>query len=241
MKLDAIFSSIGLDAEHARLYAALVTKSPVTLAELARAARLYRPAAYRLLPELEEKGLVERVLRGKRAYFAPRSPAALAALVEDSRHASAETLRDLQAQFEKHAKAPQVTVGYGRRGIANVYDDIVETLRRGDVFYRYSSARKKRPRDAYVPVRYEERRDAKRLERYVITNNRTSSQKRKKLERYIRIIPPEFDRFEYDVTLLVYKNKIAYVDYGSETALTIENAAVAEFQLKLFKVLFSQL
>ena len=241
MKLDSLFFSIGLGPEHARLYSTLVKAGPATLAELAREARLYRPAAYRILPELEERGLVERVLRGKRTYFAPRPPSVLAALVEDARHTSTETLVGLQEQFEKRRRAPQITVGHGRKGIANVYEDIVESLRRGDVFYRYSSGRKKRSRTAYVPARYEERRDAKRLERYVITNKRTSSQKRQKLERYIKIIPAEFDQFEYDVTLLVYKDKIAYVDYGSETAITIENPAVAEFQLKLFKLLFSKL
>ena len=74
-----------------------------------------------------------------------------------------------------------------------------------------------------------------------VGNKRTFAGKTPKLERYMKVIPEEFGDFAYDVTLLVYKDKIAYVDYGSETAITIQNAAAAEFQLKLFKLLFSKL
>lgn len=241
MKLNRLFLAIGLKEEHAALYASLLEKGPLTLAELSRAAKLYRPATYKLLPELEEQGLVTRTLHGKRTYFAAESPEKLEPVIEKERHAATLALHDMRERFDKRKKAPQVTVGSGRKGISNVYDDILHTLKRGEVFYRYSSAKQKRARNAYVPADYEKRRDAKRLERYVITNKRTSSLKTSKLERYIRSIPADFDRFEYDVTLLVYGNKIAYVDYASDTAITIENPAIAQFQKKLFQLLFSRL
>lgn len=241
MKLSPLFTLIGLSDDHAAIYEALLKRGPLTLAETARYAKLYRPAAYRLLPELEEHGLVRRALRGKRAYFAAESPEKLEPALEETRHSLALTLHDLRDQFEKKRSAPLVTVGQGRKGIANVYDDILRTLKRGDTFYRYSSAKRKRSRNAFVPENYEARRDAKRLERYVITNKRSSSLKTQKLERYIRVIPAEFDAFEYDVTLLVYGHKIAYVDYASETGVIIENPAIAQFQRKLFQLLFSKL
>lgn len=241
MKLDSVFALIGLDQSHAAVYETLVRRGPLTVAELARGAKLHRPAAYRAIGRLEEEGLVARVLKGKRVHFAAQSPDKLDSRMEEARHASATLLLGLKDEFDKRKKAPEVTVGRGRSGIKNVYDDIIRTLPRGGVFYRYSSGKRPRARHAYVPERYEARRDAKRLERYVITNKRSSALKAQKLERYIKIIPAEFDRFEYDITLLVYKDKIAYVDYASETAITIRNAAIAEFQQKLFKLLFSKL
>jgi DNA-binding transcriptional ArsR family regulator len=240
MDLRSLFSTIGLTADHAALYRALLGK-PLTLAEAARSAKLHRPAAYRHMAALEERGLVKQALRGKRTYFMVESPAKLEWELENARHTSAVLLHELTERFEKQRRAPAVTVGQGRKGIVSVYEDILHTLKRGAVFYRYTSASKKRPRNAYVPERYEARRDAKQLERYVITNKRTSALKTQKLERYIRIIPPEFDRFEYDITLLVYGPKIAYIDYASETAITIENPALAQFQKRLFQLLFSKL
>lgn len=211
------------------------------MATLARVAKLNRPAAYRIVADLEQRGLLRRVVSGKRIHFAAETPEKMETVLTDAHQASIGILEDLKEQHTRRGTAPEVTVGYGKKGIARVYDDILHTLARGDVFYRYSSASKKRTKHAYVPKDYEARRDAKRLERYVITNKRTSALKTKKLERYIRIIPAEFDRFEYDITLLVYAHKIAYIDYNSETAVTIESRAAAQFQRRLFQLLFSKL
>ena len=241
MDTRALFSTLGLGPEHAAIYYALLQKGPLSMAQLAREARLHRPAAYKLVPELEERGIVKKVLRGKRTYFAAESPEKLGASIDEAHRSSTLLLHELQDRFERKKRSPEIAVGHGKKAIASVYDDILHVSKRGDVFYRYSSASKKRPKNAYVPQDYEARRDAKRLERYVITNKRTSALKAKKLERYIRIIPPEFDRFEFDITLLVYADKVAYIDYGSETAITIENPAVAQFQRRLFQLLFSRL
>lgn len=241
MKLDTLFASLNLSPKHARLYRALLTKGPLTIAELARTAKVHRPAAYALIPELEERGVIKRVVSGKRVRYVAESPDKLETLLEESRHASTSLLLELKELYGKSSTSPEITVTHGKKGIAGVYDDILNTLKRGDTFYRYSSAKTKRARNAYVPANYEARRDAKRLERYVITNKRTSTLKSRKLERYIKIIPSEFDRFEYDITLLVYGDKVAYVDYGTDTAITIQNPAVAQFQQKLFTLLFAKL
>jgi DNA-binding MarR family transcriptional regulator len=241
MKLDSLFASLSLSVKHARLYRALLSSGPLTIAELARGAKVHRPVAYALVPDLEERGIIKRVLSGKRVRYAAESPEKLEVLLEESRHASSSLLLELKELYGTRRKSPEISVASGKKGIAGVYDDILHTLKRGDTFYRYSSAGKKRPRHAYVPANYEARRDAKRLERYVITNKRTSALKAKKLERYIKIIPAEFDKFEYDITLLVYGNKVAYVDYTTDTAITIENPAIAQFQQKLFKLLFAKL
>lgn len=241
MDASPIFSLLGLTRQHALLYKALIENGPQTVAGLAHKTRMHRPAVYRLVPELEAQGLIRETLRGKRTYFAAEPPEKLKSALEASQDRAQELVAQLEESQAKRGKAPLVVVGTGRKGIASVYDDILHTLKRGDTFYRYSSASKKRPRNAYVPENYEARRDAKRLERYVITNKRTSALKSAKLERYIRIIPAEFDRFEYDITLLVFGDKVAYVDYSTDTAVTIENKAIAQFQKRLFQLLFSKL
>ena len=96
-------------------------------------------------------------------------------------------------------------------------------------------------RDYYVPKNYQARRDAKRLERYVITNKSTLARKPSKLERAIRMIPHGTDLFAYDITQLIYWPKIAFVDYNTETSVIIENPIIAKFQERLFKLLYQRL
>jgi hypothetical protein len=117
----------------------------------------------------------------------------------------------------------------------------VKSLKNGDVFYRYASSLPTKPRDRYVPPEYEKMRDEKKIERYVITNAGTAARKKRKFEKDVRVVPKSFDLFEYNITALIYANKVAFVDYNTETAVVIENPVLAEFQKKLFKLLFSKL
>lgn len=130
---------------------------------------------------------------------------------------------------------------FGRDGIRKVYDDIVATLKKGDTFYRYSSSRRPKKRDYYVSKDYSKRRDEKQLERYVITNEGTGKLKKPKFEKSIKTVPKSFDLFEYDITQIIYADKVAFVDYNTETAIIIENPIIAEFQKKIFKLLFQKL
>ncbi len=61
------------------------------------------------------------------------------------------------------------------------------------------------------------------------------------MERELVVIPPEYDEFTDDVQMIVYGNKTAFIEYNTEASIIIENAFIAEFQKKLFKLLFKSL
>lgn len=75
----------------------------------------------------------------------------------------------------------------------------------------------------------------------VIASEIKAAQKPKKLERSIKVIPKEFDLFEDNVSLVIYGNKTAYIDYGSQTAFIVESPKIARFQEKLFRLLYKKL
>lgn len=52
----------------------------------------------------------------------------------------------------------------------------------------------------------------------------------------VKAIPKKFDLFEDNISLIIYGDKIAYVDYNSNTAFIVESAKIARFQEKLFKL-----
>ena len=75
----------------------------------------------------------------------------------------------------------------------------------------------------------------------MITNLPNKMGKRPRLEREIKVVPPDFDLFEYNVSQVIYGNKVAVIDYNTETAVVIENPTVARFQGKIFELLFRKL
>ena len=75
----------------------------------------------------------------------------------------------------------------------------------------------------------------------MITNLPNKLQKRPRLEREVKAVPPDFDLFEYNVSQIIYGNKVAVIDYNTETAVVIENPTIAKFQEKIFQLLFRKL
>ena len=99
----------------------------------------------------------------------------------------------------------------------------------------------KEKRDKYVPRGYRKMRDEKKLERQVITNEQTNTHKIGKLDRFVKVMPNDFGPFEHNVTEVIYGDKMAFIDYNSETAMIIESKRIADFQRHIFKVLYKKL
>jgi len=72
----------------------------------------------------------------------------------------------------------------------------------------------------------------------VITNDYLNSLKEKKLEKEVVIIPRKIDIFEDNITKIIYANKVAIIDYNTEECFIIESKIFADFEKKLFKLLF---
>ena len=82
-----------------------------------------------------------------------------------------------------------------------------------------------------LPKNYREKRDKKQLERYVIMSELGASQ----------TIPKEFDDFADNISLTLYGNKIAYIDFTTESSIIIEHQALCDFHKKMFRMLYVSL
>jgi hypothetical protein len=72
-------------------------------------------------------------------------------------------------------------------------------------------------------------------------SSKTAKQKKQRLERDLAIIPESVDEFEDNIFMSIYANKVAYIDFNSESSIIIENTQIANFQKKIFKLLFKSL
>ena len=241
MKIIDICRRLGLSVHASGVYIALLSLGQSTLSEIAREAKLERLQVYRVLPELRALGLITEVLVGRHKEYAGMPPERLRELHTKLGGELELALPHLQTVHEKSKHTSTVKHLVGRDGIVAVYEDIIESLPAGGVFYRYSSGKTPRKKSHYVPKDYEKRRDAKNIERFVITNKATASRKQPMLDRAVKSVPLDTNLFAYDITQLIYGNKVAFVDYGRESAVIIENKEIAEFQTRLFKLLYQRL
>lgn len=95
--------------------------------------------------------------------------------------------------------------------------------------------------NSYLPKDYREKRDRKSLERYVIMSAKTAASKSPRLERELAIVPENIDGFDQNISMTVYGEKVAFIDFTNESSIVIENPLIAEFQKQLFLLAYRNL
>lgn len=243
MNTQKILEKIGLNKHESVIYLALLELGPSLITDISQKTAIHRPLVYKALPSLLEKKLITQTERGKQTLYVAEPPNRLESIFEDVKMEFFEMLPDLEDVYVKNTqKGIKVRFLEGKTGTMRVFDDVVRSLKKDEEFYRISSNKDgTEKRDKYVPRSYRRIRDAKRLQRLVITNSQTAENKTTKLERLIKVMPNDNEPFEYNVTEIVYGDRVAFIDYSSETAMIIENKNVADFQKHIFKTLYKKI
>lgn len=244
MKHTQFLQKLGLTERESIVYLTLLEHGHMGVSEISRTSELYRTDIYHALGRLKEEGLVTIQLKGKYRSYKAASPRTLEKKFLELANSFDDEIDALSA-LEHTATGERPVFNYveGQKGIMSIHDDIVTTLKKGDIYYRYSSAKVTgvERRQNYLSKKYLLLLDQKQLERKVITNVANKAGKRPRLEREIKVVPPDFDLFEYNISQIIYGNKVAVIDYNTETAVVIENPTIAKFQAKIFELLFRKL
>lgn len=240
-KFITLFERIGIPEKTARIYLDLLDHGNSSIAEICQRTALHRPEAYRALPFLVEEQLVRENTKWKRMFYSALSPARIEEMTRDFEKRSLPLIDLLRNKYENLGRDISVSYQEWRSGVTRVFDDIVESLPKGAVFYRVSAENDVTRSNTYLPKDYREKRDKKWLERRVISSSKAAFPKQKRLERDIVTIPREYDEFDQDVTMTIYGNKVAYIDFTNESSIIIENPMIAEFQKKLFMLTYKNL
>ncbi len=241
MKNVNILEKLGLTSNEQAIYLALIKSGPITISNLSELTGIHRPLIYKALPSLRESGLVTITPKGKQKLYNAESPAKLKLLVENLSQEIDNLVPQLKSVYQSREQRPIVKFLEGEKGIMSVFEDLVSLLKKGDIYYRYSSAKDAARGLTYLPTHYQRMRDRKQLERFVITSEVRAKEKKPQLELAVKMIPADYDLFDYDITQIIYGNKVAFIDYNTETAILIENKVIAEFQKKIFKLLYNKL
>lgn len=233
-------TKLGLSTHAADIYVFLLERGQKTASELVSELHLYRPQVYRALAELYESHLVIQTVSGKQKKYYAEHPKKLQRLAQDVAEHISEIIPELEERALRKNTRPFVKILEGSKGIRAVFDDVVESCTQGEIFYRYTSELDLDKVNSFLAKDYRTKRDAKKLERFVISNRLSGNQKKRRLERTIKYIPQD-DPFNQNIIELVYANKVAIIDLNTQTSLLIENESIAAFQKVIFRNLYKRL
>lgn len=236
-------NKLGLTYPEDKIYLSILRLHRTHIVQLSQETGIHRPTIYRVLPLLIEKGLISKIRIGRRTFYIAEDPKNLEALAEEITDEVKKTIPELSRIYTSSQKRPVIRFFEQKQGIRHVYDDMIRSSNKGDATYRYESPRDYKMLKEYYSQSYWKRGSDKagEIEKYVITNEQTHVRRSPRINRHSKSIPAVYDNFDYNITELIYKNKVAFIDFDTETATVIENQRFADFQRKLFKLLFKKL
>ena len=235
-----ILEKLWLSTDESSIYIYLLENPKKTLSEISKYTNINRPKLYKIIPNMEESGLIWTVIHGKRKLFIAENPQILNNYFESIKEDYASFIPQIERIYKNSFDKPILKHLTGKTWVRNIYMDIAHTLKKWESFYRYSSridientSISQKEHNKYRKIRNE-----KQLQRYVITNEYLTSLKTKKLDKDVLVIPKKIDEFEDNITKLIYANKVAIIDFNTDESFIIESEVFASFERKLFKMLF---
>lgn len=235
-----VLRASGLPEREALIWYTLSREGAQNISDLSALSGLNRPALYKLLPNLMKRGLVEKTRVGKRTHFVTTGKKVLKEWQNNQERRLDGKLAVLPETPRENMLPGDVLVYRGKH-IRKVWEDVL-CLPRGSVFYRYDGYPVGTPVEEYIPEGYGATIQKRNLERFVVTNDalRHSAFERR-IECESRMLPKAFGEFDQGVSQFIYGDKIALVDFTTETAYVIVNKALAEYHRTLFRFLLKTL
>lgn len=236
-----ILMECGLGQKESTIYLYLLKSGAKSIAKIARNTDLYRADVYKTIESLNKKALIHESVIGKRKIYGAEPPEALHKNIERLSEKISSIQDELEIEYTKGQQNIDLITYRGKEGVKKIFGDVVESLGKGDTFYRYSTASDQGKTNQLLPIDYRKKRDEKKLERFVITNNHVAQNKKKNLDREMKVIPKEYDTFDQDIIQFIYGDKISFIDITQEKGCIIQNKNLADFQEKIFKLLYKKL
>lgn len=239
MKEQKALENIWLTPVQSSIYISLIQNGSLSIIDISRQTWINRPSIYATLPYLQELWLVNQIIKGKRKLYKAESPDNLEHLFERTKSDFHQTVSALKSIYTSDSSRPTVTTIEWENFWKLIFEDIVNTLEKWETYMRYSSRTTQQGIEKYLA--YRKTRDDKDIQRLIITGKDNAIKKPKRLNHEIRIIPEDFDLFDDNIGKAIYKDKVAILDYNTQTSFIIQNQKFADFEKKVFQLLFRYL
>ncbi len=134
---------LGLSNAEARVYVALLESGPSTTGSLISRTKMQSSTVYHTLGTLVDKGVVSYILRGKVKFFQAEKPGIFLTFWEDRKKQFEELLPELNQKEKSGLEPKSARVFEGMKGLRAAYDDVLHSLRAGELYYFVQLPREK--------------------------------------------------------------------------------------------------
>lgn len=237
-----ILKWIWFSENSSNIYLSLIQNWESSIAEISKNTWLHRIQIYRLLPYLIESWFVYEIKIWKRKIYKWENPEKINDEYKKLFEVNKTAIDTLKNTYSNLEKKTTIKLSKWLKWINEVYDDIINSMEKWEIFYRITSELDvDKVNNYYIPKWYKEKRDKKDIQRIIIMTDKTALKKKPKLEREIKIIDSKKEDFDDNIIYTIYSDKISFVDLNSETSIIIESKEIADFQRKIFKMLYKKL
>ncbi|RJP46796.1 MAG: hypothetical protein C4584_01160 [Armatimonadetes bacterium] len=222
----SFLQTIGLTENEAEIYEILLKLGEVPVREITKKTKLKRPAVYKTLYTLEEKGLATHKEFKKIIHFKVESPTQLIELadeeykkIERARKDLQSTLPQLSSQYIFNVDKPIVKLYEGLQGLKEIYLDILKEAKPGFSFLQTEDMEPellKWLRIYFLKGRLKRKMHLKAI---VSTGKHAKSFVSRDIDEYriSKTIPSHLFPFQHEVT--IYGDKVAFVHYKKGESL----------------------
>ncbi|MBI2047780.1 MAG: hypothetical protein HYT27_01440 [Parcubacteria group bacterium] len=239
MNIKETLSELGLQEKESRIYVAALELGATSATDIARKAGVQRTHFYDIVEKLLAMGLMRQTAKGKHKLFSAANPEELLEVQKEKLKKLETVLPELKALYKTVGEKPRVFYFEGQTGIDQINDD---SLRYKGEMVGFTTPRFVVGHTRSTGKEFIKKRVALGKHSRVIGENSPEIhelQSRDKSElRETRILSP--DVFRSDIEIVIYGNKVAFVDYKEEWGLIIEGIQIVSVLKMIFEIVWSK-
>lgn len=250
-KILDVLNEIGLSERESLVYTTCLQMGKQTVSVISRLTNIRRATVYDVLDKLIKKGIAHRVEGVGTTYFEVLDGYELLRYVEAEKiqniynsNLKIERLKGVLTDLEELSSfspsKPMVKYYEGERGLQEAYEDTLTSSEDIRAYANIEEMHKGLPH--FFPDYYSRRCEAGLFIHTISPDNKISIERSKfdkKEMREIRFI--DSNVFEFTPEINIYDHKVLFASWKEKMAVIIESEEIADFQKKIFDVLYEKL
>ncbi len=241
MELKSVLNETGLSANEANLYLASLKIGPESILALSKATKIHRPALYKMLESLLERGVFKTTIYGKRKLFFAVSPKQLLGYLKNKEMLLRGAIPELEALIVTGTNKPKILYFEEREQIQELFKNGLEC--RSKEMYSFFPSKYmaelfgKREMEQIIRERVQRGIHVKTLRSAPSESEYEGSELTAEALRDIRYIPQEK---AFAMGIVIFDNKVnIFSPIDENFGIQIESEAFSSLMKMFFETLWS--
>ncbi|MFA5796517.1 MAG: helix-turn-helix domain-containing protein [Candidatus Woesearchaeota archaeon] len=239
----SVLIELGLTDSEAIIYLALLEQGSSLVGPIIKKTGLHRATTYQILERLKEKGLVSSIIIEKKQHFAAVSPNEFLTLLKEKEEQFQEVLPKLLLKQSLAKETQHVTVYSGVKGLRTVFDQMLDELGTGGVYYDFGVSGMFK--DIMGPYFYtwQRKKKEKHMRPQVIFNKSVKEKNPEILKEYVGEYKFHKDDSPSMTDTFIYNDIVVLCIWTAKppVAIVIKNKDNAQSYLNQFKMMWKGL